>query len=174
MVDFLGQLPFDSSTETPATEKRRRGPKTTRHKGITRVDHPARRTFGYMARVVWQKKIHIKFFSDKKYGDRLAALSSAIEWRNQMERELGKPRSERIVVSVPRGKSGIIGVRRRKTPTGGAYEASWIEDGKVRRTSFSVRKYGERTARALAMKLRKEKEKARLRAPTGATEERTV
>jgi hypothetical protein len=41
----------------------------------------------------------MKFFSDKKYGDRLGALTAALEWRDQTERELGKPRSEEPVIS---------------------------------------------------------------------------
>jgi hypothetical protein len=66
-----------------------RGPKTTKHKNITRIDHPAKRTFGYNVRVAWQGQTYGKFFSDRVHGDRLAALAAAIEWRDAKEKEVG-------------------------------------------------------------------------------------
>ncbi len=87
-------------------------PKTTKHKGITRIDHPAKRTFGYFVRVTWNKQRRSKFFADSVDGDRLAALGAAIDWRNEAERELGKPRTERQVIGVSRTDTGIVGVRR--------------------------------------------------------------
>jgi hypothetical protein len=46
-----------------------RGPRTTKHKNITRIDHPAKRTHGYNVRVAWKGEKHGKFFSDRIYGD---------------------------------------------------------------------------------------------------------
>lgn len=145
----------------------RRAPKTTRYKNITRIDHAPKRTHGYFVRVQWKGERRVKFFSDRRHGDRLGALAAALEWREQVEKELGKPRSERQVVGKTRNTSGIIGVRRVMDRGVPAYEASWIEGHKVRRTKFSVRKYGERQAKALAVKLRRQKESERLRSPRG-------
>jgi hypothetical protein len=142
-------------------------PKTTRHKGITRIDHPTKRTFGYFVRVTWNKERRSKFFSDSVYGDRLAALSAALDWRNQAERELGKPRTERQVIGVSRTSTGIVGVRRTLKDGREVYEATWREGNRIRRTSYSIAKHGERRALALARRARERYERQRQRTPVG-------
>jgi hypothetical protein len=143
-------------------------PKTTKHKGITRIDHPAKRTFGYFVRVTWNKQRRSKFFSDSVHGDRLAALAAALEWRNEAERELGKPRTERQVIGVSRTSTGIVGVRRTLKDGRAVYEATWREGSRIRRTSYSIAKHGERRALSLARRAREKYEKARQRMPAGA------
>ncbi len=140
-------------------------PKTTKHKGITRIDHPAKRTFGYFVRVTWNKQRRSKFFSDSVYGDRLAALAAAIEWRNATERELGKPRTERQVIGVSRTSTGIVGVRRTIKDGREVYEATWRDGNRIRRTSYSIAKHGERRALALARRAREKYERMRQRTP---------
>jgi hypothetical protein len=142
-------------------------PKTTRYKGITRIDHPAKRTFGYFVRVTWNKQRRSKFFSDSVYGDRLAALSAAIEWRHAAERELGKPRTERQVIGVSRTSTGIVGVRRTLKDGREVYEATWREGNRIRRTSYSIAKHGERRALMLARRARERYERQRQRTPAG-------
>lgn len=142
-----------------------RRPKTTRYKGVTRIDHPAKRTFGYFVRVTWNKVTHSKFFSDKVYGDRLAALAAAVEWRDATEKAIGKPRSERQVIGAPRTSSGIVGVRRIVKEGREVYEATWREGNRVRRTSYSIAKHGERKARALARQAREQRESVRRAMP---------
>ena len=142
-------------------------PKTTKHKGITRIDHPAKRTFGYFVRVTWNKQRRSKFFSDSVYGDRLAALGAALDWRNEAERELGKPRTERQVIGVSRTTTGIVGVRRTVKDGREVYEATWREGNRIRRTSYSIAKHGERRALSLARRAREKYEKARHRMPAG-------
>lgn len=140
-------------------------PKTTRHKGITRIDHPAKRTFGYFVRVTWNKQRRSKFFSDSVYGDRLAALSAALEWRNKAEQELGKPRTERQVIGVSRTSTGIVGVRRTVKDGREVYEATWREGNRIRRTSYSIAKHGEKRALSLARRARERYERQRQRSP---------
>lgn len=142
-------------------------PKTTKHKGITRIDHPAKRTFGYFVRVTWNKQRRSKFFSDSVYGDRLAALGAALEWRNLAERELGKPRTERQVIGVSRTSTGIVGVRRTVKDGREVYEATWREGGRIRRTSYSIAKHGEKRALSLARRARERYERMRQRSPAG-------
>ncbi len=126
-------------------------PKTTRHKGITRIDYPPKRTYGYMSRVPWQGRMHQKFFSDKKYGDRLGALAAALDWRDQTERELGKPRSEEpVIAQSPTSNTGVLGVSRVMSGGKPKMQVTWSENGKVRRTSFSIERHGERGALKLA------------------------
>jgi hypothetical protein len=151
----------------PKTLPVRLRPKTTKHKGITRIDHPAKRTFGYFVRVTWNKQRRSKFFSDSVYGDRLAALGAALEWRNEAERELGKPRTERQVIGVSRTSTGIVGVRRTVKDGREVYEATWRDGNRIRRTSYSIAKHGERRALALARRAREKYERPRQRTPAG-------
>lgn len=144
-----------------ATRKR-----TVKHKNITRVDHPASRTFGYNVRIQWKGERRSRFFSDGQFGDRLAALSAALDWRNATEKELGKPRTERQVLGTTHSPSGIRGVRRVREGFTEYYEATWgTTAGKQGRTRFSIAKHGEKGALQLARKARQNGERARLRTP---------
>lgn len=156
-----------SAHPDPKTLPARLRPKTTKHKGITRIDHPAKRTFGYFVRVTWNKQRRSKFFSDSVYGDRLAALDAALEWRNEAEKELGKPRTERQVIGVSRTGTGIVGVRRTVKDGREVYEATWRDGNRIRRTSYSIAKHGERRALALARRAREKYERQRQRTPAG-------
>ena len=144
-----------------------RSAKTTRYKSITRIDHPAKKTFGYFVRVRWKGVTHMKFFSDRKFGDRLAALDAARDWRDATERAVGKPRTEQVVVGFhSRNKTGVVGVRRRLKGGSEVFEVTWVkEPGKIGRTSYSIAKYGEKRAFRLAVRARKAHEQVRLRSP---------
>ncbi len=164
-----GQAAASSDSDSTAAEgtKRARGPKTTRHKNITRIDHPPKRTYGYFVRVRWKGQNRSRFFSDKKHGDRLAALTAAIEWRDATERELGKPRTDRLVIGEPRSSNtGVVGVRRRTEGHTEYMEATWVnERGTLSRTRFSVARYGVKGALRRAQKAREQHERARWKAP---------
>lgn len=153
-------------TEPAKPARKPRSAKTTRYKGVTRIDHPAKRTFGYMVRVAWKGEIHQKFFSDKRCGDRLAALDAAIQWRDRTEQEIGKPRTERMVFGKPGGDNPAVGVSRRRENHTEYYEATWLNtEGRVQRTRFSIAKHGERKALRLAMAARQRNERIRYRTP---------
>jgi hypothetical protein len=137
-----------------------------RHKNITRFDHPAKHTYGYFVRIQWKGERRAKFFSDNVYGDRLAALDAALEWRNKTEKELGKPRTDRLVIGTTESSSGIRGVRRREEGHTVYYEATWVTTiGKLGRTRFSVNRHGEKRALQLARKAREQHERERYRMP---------
>ncbi len=144
-------------------------PKTTRYKNITRIDHPAKRTFGYNVRIAWKGQKHGKFFSDGVYGDRLAALDAAVEWRNTTEKAIGKPRTEHPVSGWnSRNKTGVVGIRRCLNKGIDTFEVSWIiYEGRRRRAAarFSIRKYGEKRAFKLAIRARQRGEQLRWHAP---------
>jgi AP2 domain len=147
-----------------------RGPKTTKYKNITRIDHPAKRTHGYNVRVSWQGQKYGKFFSDQKHGDGLAALDAAIAWRDQTERKIGKPRTEHQVVGWhSRNNTGVVGVRRRMRGKVEVFEATWIarEDGKRfrRTTCFSIARHGKKRAYKLALRARQRGERVRWGVP---------
>ena len=93
------------------------------HKGISRIDQEERKTHGWYVRVSFNNQRRAKFFSDASHGGRERALEQAILYRNEAEAELGKPRTNRLVIAKnPRNRSGIMGVQRKtkivRTPEG--------------------------------------------------------
>jgi hypothetical protein len=55
---------------------------------------------------------------------------------------------------IKNNTSGVHGVYLKE---GSAWAATWVEDGKAMRRSFSIKKYGDEGAKALAIALRQEK-----------------
>lgn len=138
------------------------------YKSISRIDADQKKMHGWYVRVYFKGQMHAKFFSDSRYGSQSDALEEAVIYRNALEEKLGKPRSERTVVSLsPRNTSGVVGVRRRRkssrrgNPDGyEIYEITWSpEPGKMKRTSVSINHYGEEEALHRAMEIRKQKER---------------
>lgn len=141
------------------------------HKDISRID--SKKTHGWQVRITYQGKYYSKLFSDSLHGGRDKALERAILYRNQLEKKIGRPRTDRVIVTKsPRNKTGVIGVRRTYHYTGSykedgspntteVYEVSWQpEKNKIQKKTFSIRKYGEKEAFRLAYEFRKEKERA--------------
>jgi hypothetical protein len=131
------------------------------YKGISRVDRPKKKTHGWYVRVRLDGNTHAKFFSDTAFDDAQDALFAAIDWRDETERDLGKPRTERRVILVsPHNRSGILGVRRSVKDAEPVYEVFWSPaPNELQRTSISIRKYGEQEAFRRACALRKQKER---------------
>jgi hypothetical protein len=124
---------------------------------------------GWYVRVRFNYETRSKFIPDKKYGGTEAALARAVECRNEMEQELGKPRTDWVIVGDnPRNTSGIVGVRRavkKYKGKGGdihlneVYEVSWNAGREKKgRTSVSIKKYGEAGAFRRACAIRREME----------------
>ncbi|NTV99843.1 MAG: AP2 domain-containing protein [Oscillochloris sp.] len=131
--------------EQPTVRRSSRGPRTTRYLNVTRMDYP--KAHGYFVRVRWKGVLRARMFSDGVYGDRFAALAAALDWRDQVTKELGKPKSGRPA-------RPDIGVNRVIKDGRDVYEATWLVNGKQGRTSYSVRKHGAKKARALALAAR--------------------
>ncbi|MDX1524366.1 MAG: hypothetical protein R3264_22235, partial [Anaerolineae bacterium] len=84
------------------------------YKSISRIDTPDKRTHGWYVRVYFNRTMHAKFFSDARFDSKEAALAEAIRYRDEIERQIGKPRTDRHVVTAsPRNQSGVIGVQRK-------------------------------------------------------------
>ena len=139
------------------------------HKGISRIDCPERKTVGWYVRVRLKNVTKSKFISDSLHGGKEAGLEKAIECRNQLEEELGKPRTDWVVVgNNPRNTSGVVGVRRAVKKYVGkdgtvylneVYEVSWNAGREKRgQTSVSIKKYGEPGAFRRACAIRRQKE----------------
>ena len=136
--------------------------KLEKNKDIARLDQPEKKTHGWYVRVRFKGTTYCKFFSDKKAGGRQVALLAAISWRNAKERELGKPRTDRHMVTAGNtGTTGIIGVvfdQKRAR-----YVATWVTpEGKQGKTSVSILKHGREKAFEIASKIRAEKETLRI------------
>ena len=140
------------------------------HKGISRIDQAERKTHGWYVRVSFNGMKRVKFFSDAAHGGKEQALEHAILYRNEAEKELGKPRTNRLVIARnPRNRSGITGVQRKtkvvRTETGervirNVYEVTWNpEPGRLKRTWVSIDEYGEEAAFRKACAIRREKER---------------
>lgn len=140
------------------------------HKGISRIDQEKRKTHGWYVRVSFNGERRVKFFSDAACGGKEKALEQAVEYRNEAEKELGKPRTNRLVIARnPRNRSGITGILRKtkrvRTETGerlvrNVYEITWSpEPGRSKRTWVSIDEYGEEAAFRKACAIRREKER---------------
>ncbi len=129
--------------------------KSSGHKNITRIDQPGKELHGWYARVGWKGETFSKWFPDD--GHRQAALKEAIEWRNDIEATIGKPRTERWIRSPQRN---LPGVSRRVKDGTEVFEVTWMPSpGKVRKTSYSIAAHGEREALRLAVEHRREMER---------------
>lgn len=146
------------------------------YKSICRIDQPKKHHHGWYVRVTWNKQTQSKFFSDSQYNGKAEALKEAVTYRNQTEQEMGKPRSERLVIGKPRrSNTGVRGVRRIKTTQNkrgkeyvwDVYQVTYHPaPGVTKRTSVSVNKYGEKEAFERACAIRKAREQGRKPPPT--------
>jgi hypothetical protein len=175
-IDY--QPPVIAEPLAPARRRRNAEParkKTTKYKGVTRIDRDAGRhsdgrritaTHGYMVRVLWRKERHQAFFSDLKYGDRLAALDAAVAWRDHTEERIGKPRTDRTVIGYANSNTGELGISRRTVRGHDVFEVAWRDpSGKARRTKYSIDKNGEKRALQKAKKARRQGELRRVQEP---------
>src|SRR5207247_10876109 len=82
-------------------------------KGVTRIDEPGGHGVGWYARVTFRGKTSSKYFADGAHGGSDTAFRKARAWRNAKEKELGKPRTDRLVpATTARSRTGIPGVYR--------------------------------------------------------------
>ena len=142
----------------------------TGYKSISRIDQPSRNTFGWYVRVMFNGVTRCKFFSDKVSGSKQKALEAAILYRNKAEKELGRPRTDRLVTrGSGRNESGVTGVnikkevvkrRGKEVEIKKYYIVNWSPwPGKTCREFVSIEKYGERGAFIRACRIRREKER---------------
>ena len=139
------------------------------HRGISRIDSPQKKMHGWYVRVMFSNLKRSKFIPDRLHGGKEAALEKAVECRNEFEKELGKPRTDQLVVGISaRSTSGVVGVRRAvkkykgrdgKVYLNEVYEVSWNAGREKKgRTSVSIRKHGEAGAFRRACAIRRQKE----------------
>ncbi len=122
-------------------------------KSISRID--SRNTHGWYVRVNYEGHQHRKFFSDLKHGDKLSALVAARRYRDELETKLGKPHTDRHVVTRhKRNRSGVIGVRRREYDS---YEVQVsLTPRKISKVFVPIENGDEEAAFAKACQIREE------------------
>ena len=127
---------------------------------ITRIDiepdeeHPNRSpTHGWLVRVRRQGVRTSKFFSDKKYGGREAALHEhAVPYRDNLLDTLPDPDDPVKRSAEARSQSGVVGLHFLHKDIGNGtkkpyIQLSWIDDeGKRHSASYSIEKWGLRRA----------------------------
>jgi hypothetical protein len=136
-------------------KKRRR---TAKFKGIARIDDPGKHGVGWYARVTFKGKTHSKYFADGAHGGKAKAFAKALEWRDAKEREVGKPRTDRVIqASRGRSSTGVMGVYRSRD----SYVVAWTpEPGVLRREFVNIHTYGKAEALRRAIELRRKRERS--------------
>ena len=120
--------------------------------------HSVKNCNGWLVRIVWNYEKYRRFFNFKKCGGKEEALKKAILYRDRVEKNLKKPRSEK--------KVGSLNWTRSKTRTQNTYHiidkdkeyilTSMVFNGVKHRKKFSVNKYGYQEAITKAVQYRKE------------------
>ncbi len=118
-------------------------------------------------RLYHQRATYSKLFSDGVYGGEKESLEAAQKYQKKLAKEVGAPdpsagrRKRQARLSTNRtSNTGVVGVYRGKAVSkSGAtreyFAVSWNpEPNKVKSTSFSIAKYGEKEAFRLACELR--------------------
>ena len=138
--------------------------KPSRTRGICRIDQPEKRNHGFFVRVQRKGKIHSAFFADLKHGGKAGALTAAKLFYEELLAIVGPPKTKSrqwwAEIRRRKGSSNVVGVQRivdRRFPRPRIYwKATWSpEPYFVRRKWFSVKKFGAREAKRLAILARR-------------------
>lgn len=134
--------------------------------GLSRVDDDRHRTHAWRVSLRRQGKTLVKNFPDKTYGGKRKALNQAKQYRDTLLRRY-PPTTRKAICQIIRrnNTSGVTGVCVYEKPYALAdgtvktlryWEADWpLSEGGYTKAIFSVKNYGEKTARALAIRARK-------------------
>jgi hypothetical protein len=131
---------------------------------IKRVDDLQKRNHCWKVVIRRRNVSSHKYFSDKLFGNKAAALQAAIAYRDKLLQEISGADYSlwRRELKRPTNTSGIVGVARYVTPAEKNraerpfWQAFWKDaDGKRRSRSFSITLYGEDGARERACEARR-------------------
>lgn len=125
------------------------------HRNVYRMPHDA----GWLVAIGRRGKYWRRYFSDRAAGGQAAGLRAALRWRDELINTLPPP--IRFRRGPGRSRSGVVGVHlsRERTRAGrpmSRYVATWHDGRRPFKRTFSVAKFGERRARAMAIKTRRE------------------
>jgi hypothetical protein len=129
-----------------------------RLKNIARIEQtrPGRGTTkGWYVQVIWGGHRYTKWFGDSGFGGKRKALVAAADWRDSIEKKIGRPATDEPVYSERSGRKSQSGVWLWKGQKDGR-PAYWITfrrpDGRLSHTTVSVTRYGKTQAMEIAKK----------------------
>lgn len=125
--------------------------------GISRIEQPEKNNFGYYVRLTRRGIQHAKFFADKKWGGKRKALQAAKEHFEALAAQM--PLESSVGRKSIRNTSGCVGVSRTSSTRKGHeyfyWQASWGSGENRKSVKFSIKKYGEKRARRMAIRARR-------------------
>lgn len=131
--------------------------------GISRIEQEEKKNFGWNVRVTYKGKTTHKYFPDKSCGGKNKALKLAREFRDGVLKKMPKGKQEAASRALRKvKKSGVVGVTHVVSNAGGGksyeyWQAAWEDKAESRRTAkFSISRYGNKEALALAIQARKD------------------
>ena len=151
--------------------------------GISRIEQEEKKNFGWNVRVTNKGKTTHKYFPDKSCGGKNKALKLAREFRDGVLKRMPKSKQEAASRALRKvKKSGVVGVTHVVSNAGAGktyeyWQAAWEDkDGSRRTAKFSISRYGNKEALALAIQARKDalKGKAPKRPTRSATRKVTA
>lgn len=139
-------------------------------KHISRIHQPDNNTVGWYFRLIYDGEEYSKFFSDKKYGGKEAALKAALKYRTKMTKWRDKQPTTKVHNYKTRfyyekgwnNTTGVVGVYRthkndRKGNPVYYYSTTvCIEKGKPTTRSFNIAIHGEEEAFLMAVDFRRQ------------------
>ena len=135
-----------------------------REYGISRIDQPEKKNHGFYVRITHNGKSNQKYFPDKASGGK--GLTAAKKYRDGVVAKLPKAKKDSIASRRTKIKqSGVVGVTHvvAKAPDGkktyAYWQAAWDDKGTRRTAKFSISRYGDKEALAMAKKAVKKKGK---------------
>lgn len=126
--------------------------------GVTRVEIPAKHTFGWMMRIMRGGKKTLEWFADKEYGGKEKARAAAAKRYQELDAKLPHGETSHKNQITKRNTSGKVGVHAKEsfgrkgneTPYY-AYNAFWItKAGEKAQVSFAWLKFGDDLAWKMA------------------------
>jgi hypothetical protein len=136
--------------------------------GISRIDLPASGTHGWQVRLQRRGVRFQRYFGDRTWGGKRAALQRARQFRDrvlarleQREENDAGDRRVRSHSATVRNRSGMVGVARvRNRSANGVYYESWQATwspapGRRKSVRFSILRYGDEEAFQLACEARR-------------------
>lgn len=135
--------------------------RSKRWAGVSRIDQLEKRTHGFFVRLTRKGRIYNSFFADKAHGGKRKALKAARKHYAGLLRKHGAiSRQAWAQIERRKGVSGILGVRKTAVKKPGLKLEYWMASWSprpyvVQRKMFSIRKFGSKVAKALAVKARR-------------------
>ena len=130
-------------------------------KSIYLVDRPNKNLYGLEIKVVYKKQVKRKFFSFKKYDSFEDCLMEAVFYRNELEKQFNKPRTENCIKTIQNSNTKTLGVSYYKR--GNSYIVNWTNAKGIQLAKvFSIKEHGEKEALSLAKKYREQKQKEKI------------